>query len=260
MIHPTAIIDPGAEIGKDVAIGPYTIIGPKVVIGDGCSIGSHAVIESHVRMGKMNRISSFAAVGGPPQDLKFQGEDTWVEIGDNNIIREFATVHRGAPDGEGITRVGDDNMVMAYCHIAHDCHIGNRVVMANNATLAGHVSVGDGAVIGGLTAVHQFVRIGTLSMIGGMSGVGQDVPPYVKAAPMRERGGHALFGLNLVGLRRNRFSAETIAALKKAYTFLFRSEGTLKEAIAKVEAEVPPLAEVKLLLEFVRTSTRGVTR
>jgi len=260
MIHPTAIIDPGAELGKDVAVGPYAIVGPKVTIGEGCAIGPHAVIESHVRMGKGNRIHSFASVGAIPQDLKYRGEETWVEIGDGNIIREFATVNRGTVGGGGVTRIGNNTMVMAYCHLAHDCHVGNRVIMANAATLAGHVTVEDGAIVGGLTAVHQFVRIGTYCLIGGLSGVSQDVPPYVTAVVSRPQRGYALYGLNLIGLRRNRFSAETISALKAAFKMIFRAEIPMKDALAKAEAELPPLPEVTHLIEFVRSSTRGVLR
>jgi UDP-N-acetylglucosamine acyltransferase len=260
MIHPTAIIDPGAELGKDVAVGPYSIVGPKVTIGDGCSIGSHAVIESHVRMGKGNRIHSFASVGAIPQDLKYRGEETWVEIGDGNIIREFATVNRGTVGGGGVTSIGNNSLVMAYCHLAHDCRVGNRVIMANAATFAGHVTVEDGAIVGGLTAVHQFVRIGAHCIIGGLSGVSQDVPPYVTAVVSRPQKGYALYGLNLIGLRRNRFPAETIAALKQAFKMIFRAEIPMKDALAKAEAELPPLPEVKHLIEFVRSSTRGVLR
>jgi UDP-N-acetylglucosamine acyltransferase len=260
MIHPTAIIDPGAELGKDVVVGPYAIIGPKVTIGDGCIIGSHAVIESHVRMGKGNRIHSYASVGAIPQDLKFRGEETWVEIGDGNVIREFATVNRGTAGGGGVTGIGNNSLVMAYCHLAHDCRIGDRVIMANAATFAGHVTVEDGAVIGGLSAVHQFVRIGAYCIIGGMSGIGQDVPPYVTAAASRQQRGVALYGLNLVGLRRGGFSAETIAVLKRAFKLIFRATVPVKEALAAAEAELPPIPEVKHLIEFVRSSTRGVLR
>lgn len=259
MIHPTAIIDPGAELGRDVSVGPYAIIGPKVTIGDGCVIGSHAVIESHVRMGKGNRIHSYASVGAIPQDLKYRGEETWVEIGDGNVIREFVTVNRGTAGGGEVTRVGSGCLLMAYCHLAHDCSIGDRVIMANAATFAGHVTVEDGAVIGGLSAVHQFVRIGAHCIIGGTSGIGLDVPPYVTAATRHERGS-ALHGLNLVGLRRSGFSEETIDVLKKAFKIIFRSTDTVKEALAKAEQELPPLPEVKHLIEFVRSSTRGVLR
>ncbi len=259
MIHPTAIIDPGAELGKDVSVGPYAVVGPKVTIGDGCVIGPHAVIESHVRMGKGNRIHSHASVGAIPQDLKYRGEETWVEIGDGNVIREFATVNRGTAGGGGVTRIGNQCLVMAYSHLAHDCSIGNRVIMANVATFAGHVTVEDGAIIGGLTAVHQFVRIGAHCIIGGTSGIGLDVPPYVTAAARGQKGS-ALYGLNLVGLKRIGFSEETIAALKKAFKMVFRATVPLKEALAAAEQELPPLPEVKHLIEFVRSSTRGVLR
>ena len=260
MIHPTAIIDPGAELGKDVTVGPYAVIGPKVTIGDGCTVGSHAVIESHVRMGKGNRIHSFASVGAIPQDLKFRGEESWVELGDGNIIREFATVNRGTAGGGGLTRIGNNTLVMAYAHLAHDCIVGNRVILANAATLAGHVTVEDGVIIGGLTGVHQFVRIGAHCMVGALSGVGQDVPPYVTAVVSRPQKGTALYGLNLIGLKRNRFSEEAIAALKQAFRIVFRSGTPIKEALARAEAELPPLPEVRHLIEFVRSSKRGVLR
>ena len=261
MIHPTAIIDPGAELGNDVTVGPFAVIGPKVTIGDGTTVGSHAVIESHVRMGKGNRIHSFASVGAIPQDLKFRGEESWVEMGDDNIIREFATVNRGTSGGGGVTRVGNNNMVMAYCHIAHDCIVGNRVIMANAATLAGHVTIEDGAIIGGIDRrCTSSSGSGSLCIIGGMSGVSQDVPPYVTAVVSRPQRGYALYGLNLIGLRRNRFSPETMAALKKAFKIIFRAEVPLKEALARAEAELPPLPEVKHLIEFVRESKRGVLR
>ena len=260
MIHPTAIIDPGAELGKDVTVGPYAVIGPKVTIGDGCSIGSHAVVESHVRMGKGNRIHSFASVGAIPQDLKYRGEESWVEMGDGNIIREFATVNRGTAGGGGLTSIGNNTLVMAYCHLAHDCRVGSRVIMANAATLAGHVTVEDGAIIGGLTGVHQFVRIGALCIIGALSGVSQDVPPYVTAVVSRPQRGYSLYGLNLIGLKRARFPEETIAALKQAFKILFRAEVPMRDAIARAEAELPPLPEVRNLIEFVRSSKRGVLR
>ena len=260
MIHPTAVIDPGAELGKDVTVGPFAVIGPKVTIGEGSSIGSHAVVESHVRMGKGNRIHSFASVGAIPQDLKFKGEESWVEMGDRNIIREYATVNRGTSGGGGVTRIGSGTLVMAYCHVAHDCDVGSRVIMANAVTLAGHITVEDGAIIGGMTGVHQFVRIGAHCIIGGMSGVSQDVPPYVTAVVTRPQKGYALYGLNLIGLRRNHFSPETIAALKSAFKIIFRAEVPLKQALAQAEAELPPLPEVAHLIAFVRESKRGVLR
>jgi UDP-N-acetylglucosamine acyltransferase len=260
MIHPTAIIDPDARLGDGVEVGPYAVIGPKVTIGERCSIGSHVQVASHVRMGTGNRIFSFASIGAPPQDLKFQGEDTWVELGDGNTIREYVTVNRGTVHGGGVTRVGSHTLLMAYCHLAHDCQVGSRVVMANAATLAGHVEVGDGAIIGGLVGVHQFVRIGEYSIVGALSGVPQDVPPYVTAVVARPQKGQSLYGLNLIGLKRNKFPEESISALKKAYRILFRSGSPMKDAVAKVEAEVAPLPEVRRLLEFVRSSKRGVLR
>lgn len=260
MIHPTAIIDPDAQLGKDVSVGAYAIVGPKVTVGDGTTIGSHAVVDSHARIGSGCRISSFASVAAPPQDLKFKGEDTWVEIGDNVIVREFATINRGTVTGGGITRVGSNSMIMAYVHVAHDCQVGNRVIMANAATLAGHITIEDGAFIGGLSAVHQFVTIGTLSIVGGMSGIPQDVPPYVKVVGQRQGRNRSLFGLNVIGLQRAGMSAETISTLKKAYRVLFRSEVPMKEALERAEAEIDPIPEVKRLIDFIRSSKRGVMR
>ncbi|MGE5189819.1 MAG: acyl-ACP--UDP-N-acetylglucosamine O-acyltransferase [Gemmatimonadota bacterium] len=260
MIHETALVDPGATLGKDVEVGPYAVIGPKVTIGDGCSIGAHAVVESHVRMGRGTRVSPFASIGAPPQDLKFRGEETWVEIGEGTTIREYATVNRGTVGGGGVTRVGRGALLMAYCHVAHDCHVGDRVIMANAATLAGHITVEDGAFIGGLVGVHQFVRIGTFAIVGALSGVPLDIPPYVKAVVGRGQKGTGLFGLNVIALRRNGFSDETIAGLKKTYRILFRSGLPMTEALARVEAELPPSPEVRHLVDFIRASKRGVQR
>jgi UDP-N-acetylglucosamine acyltransferase len=260
MIHPTAIIDPDARLGEGVEVGPYTVIGPKVTIGDGCSISSHVQIASHVRMGKGNRVSSFASIGAPPQDLKFKGEDTWVEIGEGTTVREYVTVNRGTAQGAGVTRVGNHTLLMAYCHLAHDCQVGSRVVMANAATLGGHVEVGDGAIIGGLVGVHQFVRIGEYAIVGALSGVPQDVPPYVIAVVARPQKAPSLYGLNHIGLKRNKFTEEVISALKKAYRILFRSGAPMRDAVAKVEAEVELLPEVRRLLDFIRSSKRGVLR
>jgi UDP-N-acetylglucosamine acyltransferase len=260
MIHPTAVIDPGASLGENVKVGAYAMIGPRVTLGDGCTIGAHAMIESNARIGKGTRVFSFASVGTPPQDLKFRGEETWVEIGEGCTIREYVTVNRGTIGGEGVTRVGNGVLLMAYCHIAHDCHIGDRVIMANAAMLAGHVDIGTGAIIGGLVGIHQFVRIGSYAIIGALSGIGLDIPPYVTAVVARSQKGTGLFGLNLIGLKRNRFSEETIAELKKAYRILFRSGLSKGEALSRAEAETAPLPEVRHLLEFVRTSKRGVQR
>ena len=260
MIHPTAVIDPGASLGENVKVGAFAMIGPGVTLGDGCEIGAHAIIESNARIGNRTRVFSFASVGTAPQDLKFRGEETWVEIGEGCTIREYVTVNRGTVPGGGVTRVGNGVLLMAYCHIAHDCHIGDRVIMANAAMLAGHVDIGTGAIIGGIVGIHQFVRIGSYAIVGAMSGIPLDIPPYVTAVVARGQKGRGLFGLNLIGLKRNGFSEETIAELKKAYRILFRSGLTKGEALSRAEAETAPLPEVRHLLEFVRTSKRGVQR
>ena len=260
MIHPTAVIDPGASLGENVKVGAFAMIGPGVTLGDGCEIGAHAIIESNARIGNRTRVFSFASVGTAPQDLKFRGEETWVEIGEGCTIREYVTVNRGTVPGGGVTRVGNGVLLRAYCHIAHDCHIGDRVIMANAAMLAGHVDIGTGAIIGGIVGIHQFVRIGSYAIVGAMSGIPLDIPPYVTAVVARGQKGRGLFGLNLIGLKRNGFSEETIAELKKAYRILFRSGLTKGEALSRAEAETAPLPEVRHLLEFVRTSKRGVQR
>jgi UDP-N-acetylglucosamine acyltransferase len=260
MIHPTAIIDPGASLGEDVEVGAYAMVGPRVTLGDGCRIGSHAVIESHVKVGKGTRVFSFASVGAPPQDLKFAGEETWVEIGEGCTIREYVTVNRATAVGGGVTRVGNGVLLMAYCHVAHDCHVGDSVIVANAATLGGHVEIGAKAIIGGLVGVHQFVRIGSFAMVGALSGLPLDIPPYVTAVVGRGQKGRGLYGLNLIGLRRNRFSEETIAELKKAYRILFRSGLPMQEALARAEEGTAPLPEVRHLLDFIRSSKRGVQR
>ena len=260
MIHSTAIVDPDAALGKDVEIGAYAMIGPRVALGDGCRIGAHAVIESYSRIGKGTRISSFASIGAPPQDLKFRGEETWVEIGEECTIREYVTVNRGTSAGGGVTRVGDGVFLMAYCHVAHDCHVGDRVIIANAATLGGHVEVGEKAIIGGLVGVHQFVRIGAYAMVGALSGLPLDIPPYTTAVVARGQKGSGLYGLNLIGLKRNRFPEETIAELKKAYRILFRSGMPMRQALARAEKETAAVSEVRHLFDFIRASKRGVQR
>jgi len=260
MIHPTAIIDPDASLGEGVEVGAYAVVGPRVTLGEGCRIGPHAIIESYSRIGKGTRIASFASIGAPPQDVKFAGEETWVEIGDGCIIREYVTVNRATAAGRGVTRVGNGVFLMAYCHVAHDCLIGDRVIMANAASLAGHVEIGQGAIISGFVGVHQFVRIGSFAIIGALSGIGRDIPPYVMAVVGRGQKGRGLYGLNLIGLRRNGFSEETIAELKKAYRILFRSGLPMREALARAAAETAPLPEIRHLLDFVQSSKRGVQR
>jgi len=256
MIHPTAIVDPGAELDSGVEIGPYVIIGKKVFIGSGTAIGPHAVIDPYTTIGPNCRIFQFASVGAAPQSLKFGGEESWVKIGQGTVIREFVTVNRGTGPGGGLTEVGEECFIMAYVHIAHDCKVGRKVVMANNATLAGHITVGDYATVGGLTAVHQFVRIGDYAFIGGKSAVVKDVPPYLIAAGDRA----TLHGLNSVGLKRHGMSPEVLSALKKTYRIVFRIGITLNEAIERVSAEVEQLPEVVNFIRFLKASERGITR
>ncbi|MEQ8216510.1 MAG: acyl-ACP--UDP-N-acetylglucosamine O-acyltransferase, partial [Smithellaceae bacterium] len=239
-IHSTAIVAPDAELGEGVEIGPYSIIGKEVKIGRNTIIGPHAVIDDFTQIGENCHIFQFASIGAPPQDLKFAGEKTSVVIGNFNTIREFVTIHRSTTHDIGVTIIGDHNLIMAYCHVAHNCKLGNNIVMSNGATLGGHTHIEDYAIIGGLTGIHQFSRIGAHCIVGGASGVNKDVPPYTTAA-----GNHAkLFGLNLIGLKRRGFSEETINALKKAYRILFRSHLLLNAAIEKVEAEVEDFPEV----------------
>ena len=256
MIHPTAIISSKAEIDTDVKIGPYTVIGDDVVVGSGTTIGSHVVIDPYVIIGSDCRIFQFAAIGAIPQSVKFEGGKTFVKIGDKTLIREFVTIHRGTEFGGGITEIGEECFLMAYTHIAHDCHVGKNVVLANNATLAGHIEIGDYATIGGLVAIHQFVRIGDYAFVGGKSAVVKDIVPYVIVAGDRA----VLRGINRVGLKRHGFSPDSLAALKKVYRIIFRIGLTLNEAIERVGAQVEPLPEVNTLIEFIKSSQRGITR
>lgn len=255
-IHPTAIVHPKAEIGEGVKIGPYSVIGEHVRIGDGTVIESHVVLEGRTEIGKGCRIYSFSSIGTPPQDITYAGEETRVKVGDQNIIREYTTIHRGTKKGGGETVVGSHNYIMAYVHIAHDCHVGGHIIMANAATLGGHIRVEDYAVIGGLTGIHQFVRIGMYAMVGACSAVSLDVPPFVSAVGNRA----TLYGLNLVGLKRQGFSRERIGNIKKAYNILFRSKLSLKEAIAKIEDEIPDSEDVKRMIEFINGTKRGICR
>jgi UDP-N-acetylglucosamine acyltransferase len=257
MIHPTAIIDPKAEIGEEVEIGPYSVIEKDVSIGTGTKIGPHVVIRERTRIGKECQIFQFASIGEAPQFVGYKGEKTFVQIGDHNIIREFVTLHRGTAKGWGKTVIGNENFIMAYSHVAHDCQIGNQVVMANGATLAGHILIEDFAIIGGLVAIHQFCRVGTYAIIGGLTGVLMDIPPYTKAQGDRAR----LFGLNTVGLKRANFSEETLKALKKAYRIIFRSGLTLEKAMKQVgEDEISQVPEVQHFLQFIQGSKRGISR
>jgi UDP-N-acetylglucosamine acyltransferase len=257
MIHPTAIVDPGAEVGTNVQVGPYAVIAPDVKIGSGTIIGPHVTIDRYTTIGSDCQIFQHAAIGAIPQALKFEGEKTVVKIGRGTTIREFVTIHRGTGFGGGITEIGEENFMMAYTHIAHDCFTGRNVIFANAASLGGHISVGDYATLGAFVAVHQFVRIGQYAFVGGMTGVTKDIPPYVLASGSpRAR----LHGLNSVGLKRHHFSAETTLALKKAYRIVFRLGLTLNEAIQRVSAEVDQVPEIIGFIEFIKSSERGITR
>lgn len=255
-IHPTAIISPEGVIGEGVEIGPYTVIGPKVKIGKNTVIGPHVVVQSHTEIGENCRISQFSSIGGPPQDLKYGGEETWLVIGNNNIIKEYVTINRATTKETGVTRIGDNNMIMAYCHVAHDCQLGNNIVMSNAANLAGHVHIEDYAIVSGMTGVVQFSRIGCHSFIAGASGVNKDVPPYVLVS-----GNFAKpYGLNLIGLKRRGFPDKTIDALKEAYKIVYRSSLLLSQALDKIERDVEPLPEVVKFVDFIRKSERGICR
>jgi len=257
MIHPTAIVDPNAEIEKDVEIGPYSVIEKGVFIGPGTKIGPHVVIREGTRIGKRCQIFQFASIGEAPQAFAYRGEKTYLLIGDQNIVREYVTLHRGTIHGNGKTVIGNNNYFMAYAHVAHDCQIGNQVVLANGATLAGHILIEDYAIIGGLSAVHQFCQIGIHAFISGLTGVTLDIPPYMLASGSRAK----LFGLNTVGLKRHNFSEETLRALKKAYRIIFRSSMTLEKAVQKIgEDEISKTPEVQHLLNFIQHSKRGISR
>ncbi|MFK5925640.1 MAG: acyl-ACP--UDP-N-acetylglucosamine O-acyltransferase [Desulfuromusa sp.] len=257
MIHSTAIIASGAELDPSVTIGPYAVIGEHVKIGSGTTVGPHTVIEGHTEIGCDNQIFQFASIGAIPQDLKFAGEVSYLKIGDRNRIREFVTIHLGTDDGGGVTTIGNDNLFMAYAHVAHDCIIKDYVILANAATLAGHVEVGDYAILGGLSAVHQFARIGCHVMASGGSMIGQDVAPYAIVQGDRAK----VVGLNLTGLKRRGFSREALANIKSMYKLVFRSNLKLDEAIGKIEEQFNPSAsEVATYLEFLKKSERGLAR
>ena len=236
-IHATAIVHPTAQIGEGVAIGPYAIVEENVVIGKGTTIGAHAVICKWTQLGENNQIFHMASIGAPPQDLKYKGEECWTRLGNGNVIREFATIHRGTTSGHAETVLGDNNLMMAYSHVAHDCRVGSGNVFANSATLAGHVTVQDNVILGGLVAIHQFVTIGSYSMLGGGTLVGQDIPPYMIATSGKRDA--KLRGLNLIGLKRRGFSDEVINNLKKAYKTLYMAGLKQMDAIAKIRAELP---------------------
>ncbi len=256
MIHPTAIVDSGIELGNNVTIGPYTVIRGRGVIGDGCEIGPHVCIEGNTIIGPDTMISQFASIGGPPQDVSYKGEDTRVEIGRRVMVREYVTVHRGTVRGGGATTIGDGSFLMAYCHVAHDCTLGSGVIMANSAHLGGHIQIGEKAILGGVVAVHQFVRVGEYALVGGVSGVAKDVPPFTLASGARIY----VYGLNEVGLRRNGFSRKTIITLKKAFKMAFRSSLQISQAVQKIRTEMADCPEALRFAEFLATSRRGTAR
>lgn len=255
-IDPRAVIDPTVRIGSDVTIGPYTVIGKGVEIGDGTWIGPHVVINGPTRIGRENRIFQFASVGEIPQDKKFHGEDSVLEIGDRNTIRENVTINRGTADGGGITKIGNDNWLMAYIHIAHDCIIGNNTIFANAASLAGHVNIDDYAILGGFTLVHQFCNIGRHAFCGMGSAISKDVPPYVMV------GGNPAqpHGLNSEGLKRHQFSKETQQSLREAYKIIYRSGLTIQEAMSALDGLAKSCPEVAVLKIFIQKSQRGIIR
>ena len=256
MIHETAIVDARAELGEGVTIGPYTIIGPEVKIGADTSIDAHVIIKGPTEIGQRCTIFPFASIGDIPQDLKYEGGNTKLVIGNDNVFREYVTVNRGTEEGGGVTVIGNHNFFMAYSHIAHDCTINNHVIMANAATLAGHIEIEDHAILGGLVGIHQFAKVGRHAFVGACSAVSLDVPPYGLVVGNRAR----LFGLNLTGLKRQRFSAEAIKNIKEAYRIIFRSGLTLKEAFEQVPQKVTDSPEGTHLIEFTKSSKRGIVR
>lgn len=256
MIHPTAIVHPGARLAEGVEIGPHAVIGEHVEIGAGTSIGAHAVVTGHTRIGRDNRIFQFVSIGDAPQDKKYAGEPTRLEIGDRNTIREFCTINVGTTQDAGVTRVGSDNWIMAYVHIAHDCVVGDRVIFANCTQLAGHVHVGDWVILGGFTGVHQFCRIGAHSMTAIATVLVHDLPPYVMAQGDTAKA----HGINSEGLKRRGFTAEALSGIRRAYKTLYRSGHTLEEAKAALEAQVAECPEVALITAFLGQSTRGIVR
>ena len=256
MIDPLASIDPKAEIASDVTIGPFAVIGPNVEIDSGTRIGSHTVIKGPTRIGRDNRISQFASIGDDPQDKKYAGEPTRLEIGDRNTIREYCTINRGTIQDQGLTRVGNDNWIMAYVHIAHDCTVGNQTIFANNASLAGHVQVDDYAVLGGFTLVYQFCRLGAHSFCAFACGVHRDVPPYFMAAGYRAKPR----GINVEGLRRLDYSSDEINAIRQAYKYVYRSDLRLEEALAQISELAVEYSRIAVLRDFLASAEGGITR
>jgi UDP-N-acetylglucosamine acyltransferase len=255
-VHASAVVHPRAQLAGDVEVGPYSVIGEHVEVGEGSWIGSHVVLDGHTRVGRNNRIWHFSSIGAPPQDKKYAGEPTRVEIGDNNIIREYCTINRGTALDAGVTRMGNDNWIMAYVHFAHDCQVGNHTIFANLAQIAGHVTVGDWVIFGANTLVHQFVHVGAHAFTGMATYLAQDLPPYVTAAGNMAQP----YGINKEGLKRRGFSPETIAGLKRAYKTLYRKGLALEEALQELQKQVAQCPEVQHLLDFISRSKRGIIR
>jgi UDP-N-acetylglucosamine acyltransferase len=257
VIHPTAIVDPNAQIPTSCKIGPFCVVGPEVVVGENCELLSHVVLGGPLEMGSNNRVFPFTTIGLEPQDLKFKGEVTRLEIGDNNVIRECVTIHRGTPGGGGVTRVGSNCLLMAYAHIAHDCVVGNNVIMANAATLAGHVTIEDYATVGAFCPVHQFVRVGAYSYTGGGTVITRDVLPFSRTSAEREA---KAYGINTVGLQRKGFSKERIQSIQRAFRVLLNSKLNTTQALEKLKGENSGGEDVARLIQFIEESTRGVIK
>ncbi|HSA64933.1 MAG TPA: acyl-ACP--UDP-N-acetylglucosamine O-acyltransferase [Nitrospira sp.] len=256
-IHPHAIVHPKAQLADDVVVGPFCVVGEHVTLGKGTRLLSHVSVEGWTEVGERCELHPFVSIGGPPQHLGYKGEPTKVVIGDDNVLREYVTVNRATVQGGGVTSIGNKNFLMAYVHVAHDCRLGHSLIMANAATLAGHITIGDHAIIGGLTGIHQYVRIGAYAMIGGCCALGQDVPPFMRAA-----GGYRarMYGLNSVGLRRHGFSPDRVAVLKRAYDILFRSGHRIAEAARLAKAEFGDQPDVMGVLTFLEGTKRGICR
>lgn len=254
-IHPTALVDPGAELGAGATIGPYCIVGAGVVLGAECWLQNHVTLNGPTKAGARNKFFAYCSIGQQTQDLKYAGEPTYLEIGDDNVFREFVTVNRSTT-AESKTRIGSRGNFLAYSHIAHDCVVGDAVVFSNNGTLAGHVQVGDNVIMGGLTAVHQFCRLGRLAITGGCSKIVQDVPPYMIA----DGNPAEIRGINLIGLERNGFTSESVKSIKEAFRLLYRSKHNTRQAIEAVRAELPPTTEITQILDFIEKSERGIIR
>jgi len=256
VIDPRAVIDPKAELDEGVKVGPFSVIGPDVRIGAGTEIASHVVLRGPTTIGRDNRIFQFASVGDDPQDKKYAGEPTRLEMGDRNVIREYVTIHRGTVQDQGVTRIGSDCLIMAYCHVAHDCMLGDNVIMANGASMAGHVQIGDWAILGGFSLIHQFCRIGAHSLLAFGAGISMDVPPFVTV------GGHPAkpYTINAEGLRRRQFSDQKIQIIRKAFKLLYKQSLKLDQSIAAMEALLPECPELQIMIDFLRESGRGITR